>query len=69
MLLSDMIEIEIEAHEPPEGWVRDAGSSGPESQRQIRFSGWVGLVQAVSDLVNRDDSGEMPGGLRGEPGA
>src|SRR5438445_98581 len=52
-------------------WTVCSGSLAPESQRQIRFSGWVGLVQAVTDLVTTAESGsgEMPGGLRGEPGA
>ena len=56
-MLSLMIEIELETQEPPEGWVRDRSE-------EIRFCGWVGLVQAVTEIVRsagvtRGEGGEL----------
>jgi len=52
-----MIEIELETKQPPEGWVRDRNE-------EIRFCGWVGLVQAVTEIVRsagvaRGESSEL----------
>ena len=53
-----VIEIESLRSEPPEGWVRAWPGDGAE----IRFTGWMGLLQAVSMLVD-DVSREPPGDL------
>lgn len=60
-----VIEIELLRSEPPEGWVR----ARPGDRAEIRFTGWMGLLQAVSMLVE-DVSGEPLGGeplWRGAP--
>jgi hypothetical protein len=43
-----VIEIEFAQRDPVQGWVRDHG----ESPREICFSGWLGLVQAVVTLAD-----------------
>src|SRR5437764_15161664 len=63
LILPSVIEIEFESQEPPQGWVREAGR-----RPKIRFAGWVGLVQAVSEVVRRASS-DVPGGLGRELGA
>ncbi len=61
-MLLGMIEIEFLGHEPLEGWAREATSKqAPGSS--IRFSGWVGLVQAIVALVDEDRSSQAPSRL------
>lgn len=38
------IRITLEGHEPPEGWIH-AGED-----EDVRFSGWLGLLQALAEL-------------------
>jgi hypothetical protein len=45
------IRITFERRDPPEGWLL----SGPSRCERVRFSGWLGLLQALSELAQRDD--------------
>lgn len=59
-----VIQIEFQRSDPPEGWARRLqGEDG-----HVRFSGWLGLLQAVWQLATDESSGEMAGGLGGEFG-
>jgi hypothetical protein len=60
-----VIQIKFLRLEPPGGWVRKLPGEGAE----VRFSGWVGLLQAVFMLAHDQASTEAPGRLGGELGA
>lgn len=64
---SRVIEIEFVADEPLEGWVRYVTATRPmRPMNEIRFSGWLGLLQAIVTLTG---SGQAPRRLGGKLGA
>jgi hypothetical protein len=58
-----VIQIEVEAQDPVEGWVREITRTRPvRPTREIRFSGWLGLLQAVVTMIG-EASPQATGGL------
>jgi hypothetical protein len=54
-----VIEIEFVSGEPVEGWARYVTRSRPPSPlTEIRFSGWLGLVQALEILRSSEVSAD-----------
>jgi hypothetical protein len=52
---SRVIEIEFVDDEPLEGWVRYVAGTRPlRPVNEIRFSGWLGLLQAIVTLTGKD---------------
>jgi hypothetical protein len=50
-----VIEIEFVADEPLEGWVRYVTRTRPlRPMNEIRFSGWLGLLQAIVTLTGKN---------------
>jgi hypothetical protein len=64
-IVPGVIEIEFARRDPVQGWVRDVGDRRSASApREICFSGWLGLVQAVvtlADEVLSDQTGKREG--------
>ena len=61
-----MIQIDVDGSDPVEGWVREIARTRPlRPTREIRFSGWLGLLQAVVTLIG-EGSTQAIGGLRGQ---
>jgi hypothetical protein len=50
-----MIQIEFQRPDPPEGWVMRLPADGG----RLRFSGWLGLLQALWELTKGEPSDEM----------
>jgi hypothetical protein len=64
-----VIEIELVTDEPLAGWVRQVTRTRPlRPLTEIRFSGWLGLLEAISMLIG-PRSVQAAGGLGGELGA
>jgi len=60
---SSVIQIEVDGEDPVEGWVREVTRTRPmRPTREIRFSGWLGLLQAMVTLIG-ESSAQATGGL------
>lgn len=40
--------------DPPQGWLRVRRADGDAAGELVQFAGWVGLVQALRDVVVTD---------------
>lgn len=67
---SNVIQIEVEGDDPFEGWVREISRTRPlRAATEIRFSGLLGLLQAVVMIIDGGSSGQVADGFGRQLGA
>lgn len=48
------VHIRLEQSDPPVGWlcqVRNPSETTADDRRELRFTGWLGLLRALAELI------------------